>query len=93
MSQVDYCARAGVNANTLSQNENAKFRPSLETAIALCDAYQLTLDWIYLGDPSNLPVKLFDAIRALRALQQDQDDKKPVGKTVVKKRALAVNGA
>lgn len=30
----------------------------IEAAILLCDRFDLTLDWIYRGDPSGLPHRL-----------------------------------
>ncbi len=32
----------------------------------LCERYGLTLDYLYLGDPSGLPYKLHNDIRILR---------------------------
>lgn len=31
----------------------------------LCDEYSLTLDWIYRGDPSGLPYRMWDKTRAV----------------------------
>lgn len=54
LSQVELCARAGIATNTYNQWEKAKGRPELDKAVQLCDAFDLTLDWIYLGDASGL---------------------------------------
>ena len=63
-SQTELCRIAGIATNTYNQYENAKGRPELDKAILLCDAFNLTLDWIYFGDPAGLPhglaVKLLD---------------------------------
>lgn len=72
LSQGEFAKGAGLAANTYNQYENAKKRPSLEGAIALCEAYDLTLDWIYRGDPSGLPYRTADAIKAIRQARSPQ---------------------
>jgi len=63
LNQRQLCARAGIATNTYNQWVKAKGRPDLDEAFKLCDAFGLTLDWIYFGDPSGLPhalaIKLF----------------------------------
>ena len=54
MSQAEFAAGAEIARNTYNQWEMAKGRPSLDEAIKLCDTYNLTLDWIFLGDPGGL---------------------------------------
>lgn len=70
--QNEFAERAGLATNTYNQYEKAKKRPSIENAMALCDAYNLTLDWIYRGDSSGLRYETADAIKALR--QMDASD-------------------
>ena len=65
LQQNEFCLRAGLATNTYNQYEQGKRRPSIDHANALCDAYKLTLDWIYRGDPSGLPYAMADAIKAL----------------------------
>lgn len=55
LSQSEFADRAGIARNTYNQWEKAKGRPQLDGAIALCQTYGLTLDWIYFGDISGLP--------------------------------------
>lgn len=62
MNQSVFAATAGVKNRTYNQWEKAKGRPGLDDAIKLADAYGLTLDWIYFGDPSGLPVRLIGKI-------------------------------
>lgn len=62
-NQQEFGDRAGISQSNYSQYENGHKRPSIDNAIALCDTYNLTLDWIYRGDPSGLPYKLANAIR------------------------------
>jgi Predicted transcriptional regulators len=66
MQQNDFADGAKIADNTYNQYENGKKRPSLENAMKLCDHYGLTLDWIYLGDPSGLRYETANAIKALR---------------------------
>lgn len=67
LAQKDFADRAGLAANTYNQYESGKNVPAIDRAHSICDAYQLTLDWIYRGDPSGLRYQLADAIKALRS--------------------------
>jgi transcriptional regulator with XRE-family HTH domain len=58
LNQRQLCERAGLLPQTYNQWEKAKGRPDLDGALALCDAFNLSLDWIYRGDPSQLPFKI-----------------------------------
>ena len=62
-NQQEFGDQAGILQSNYSQYENGHKRPSVDAAIALCEAYNLTLDWIYRGDPSGLPYKLAAAIQ------------------------------
>lgn len=55
MNQTEFARRAGIALNTYNQYESGKSRPQLDIAIKICTTYGVTLDWIYLGDPSGLP--------------------------------------
>jgi transcriptional regulator with XRE-family HTH domain len=66
LSQKDFAARAGLTQPHYNQVETGVRLIGVRAAIKLCDAHGLTLDWIYRGDPSGLPVRLADAIRILR---------------------------
>lgn len=63
LRQGEFAARADIAANTYNQYEQGKNRISLDKAIALCDEFGMTLDWIYRGEPSGLKVALWNAIR------------------------------
>ncbi len=65
-SQKDFFARAGIAPNTGNQYIKGKERPSIENAIRLRETYNLTLDYIYCGDPSGLRYEMRDAIAAIR---------------------------
>jgi len=58
ISPAELCRLTGIAANTYSQWESAKGRPSLDQAKLLCSNLGYTLDWIYLGDASTLPLRI-----------------------------------
>jgi len=70
LQQNEFCEKAGVATTTYNQYERGHKRPSIETAIQLCETYQLTLDWIYRGDPSGLRYDTAEAIKAIRQARQ-----------------------
>ena len=45
--------------------------PSVEVAIALCDAHGLTLDYIFRGDTGDLKHSVAEGIKVLRAARSD----------------------
>jgi transcriptional regulator with XRE-family HTH domain len=59
-------SNAGINKNTYSQYESGTRVPALPFAIKLCDRFDLTLDWLYRGDPSGLKYTLANQIIRLR---------------------------
>lgn len=54
-----------IGANTYSQYESGISRPTVENALRLVDAYGLSLDWIYRGEPGELKSSLLDKIKEL----------------------------
>src|SRR5258706_3691859 len=58
LSQVDFCRAAGIAANTYNQYEKGVSRPELDKGLAICRAHGLTLDYIYRGDVSGLPIRI-----------------------------------
>jgi transcriptional regulator with XRE-family HTH domain len=58
LSQKAFCERAGIAANTYNQWEKGRGRPDLDYGQRICDAYKLTLDFLYNGDPAGLPHNL-----------------------------------
>jgi transcriptional regulator with XRE-family HTH domain len=63
LNQTELCARAGLAKNTYNQWECGHGRPGLDYAIQLCEAFDLTLDWIYLGHDGCLRGHLLDRLR------------------------------
>lgn len=55
LKPADICKVLKEGANAWSQYESGERRITLRVAIKFCDAYGLTLDWIFRADPSRLP--------------------------------------
>ncbi len=66
VSGADIHRTTGIKPARWSQYVNPEYkRPiTLDAAAKLCDAYGLTLDWIYRADPSGLPKHLHDKLAA-----------------------------
>ena len=58
MSALEFSRAAGISIAAYSNWENGRQRPGLTQAIRLTTVHGLTLDWIYLGDASGLPLRL-----------------------------------
>lgn len=67
LNQTEFAERADIARSAYTQYESGGKRPSIDNAIALCDAYALTLDWIFRGDLSGLEYRTANAIKALIA--------------------------
>lgn len=61
-----FASTAGIAKSTYSNYEGGGRTPALSFAIRLCERFELTLDWIYLGDPSGLKYTLAEQIIRLR---------------------------
>jgi transcriptional regulator with XRE-family HTH domain len=75
MAQRSFAEAASIANNTYNQYETGKNRPAIDNAIRLCHAFDLTLDWIYRGDPSGLRFQLGQAIAALLAVDGENQIK------------------
>lgn len=56
-SPAQFARRVGISAQSLSNYETGYRRPGLDQAILICVATGVTLDWIYFGDNSGLPMR------------------------------------
>ncbi len=65
LTQAEFAERAGIHRTTYVNYENGDRKPSVDAAIALCDTYNITLDWIFRGEMSGIEYKTGVAIRAL----------------------------
>jgi transcriptional regulator with XRE-family HTH domain len=63
--QREFGERAGLSQPQYNQFETGRRLLTLAAAMMLCDEYNLTLDWIYRGEPSNLPRDLWLKIRTV----------------------------
>lgn len=66
LNQAEFAEVAGMSQPQYSQFETGKRLLTLRAALNLCQKYNITLDWLYLGDPSGLPYRLADALKVLR---------------------------
>lgn len=64
-TQKEFFRRAGIEPNTGSNWVTGKDRPGINEAIRLRDTYNITLDYIYCGDPSGLRYEMRERIIAL----------------------------
>lgn len=55
LNAAELCKRLDIKPNRWSQYESGERQITLEVAMAMCDEFGLTLDWIYRGNPSQLP--------------------------------------
>jgi transcriptional regulator with XRE-family HTH domain len=53
-NQSDFARRAGLGVTTYNNYEHGH-RIGLDAALDLCVKFNLSLDWIYFGDPVGLP--------------------------------------
>lgn len=60
-SQEKYALRANLKRSQLNNWESGLYRISIDGALALGDAYGLTLDFIYRGNSDSLPMTLRQA--------------------------------
>lgn len=66
LNQLEFGNRAGLSQPHYHQFERGKRRLTIEAALNLCHVYNLTLDYLYRGDPSGLPYKLATDIVKIR---------------------------
>jgi len=66
--QTEIVAALGTTFSAALWNnwERGRERPKVDSAIELCKRFQLTLDWIYRGDKSGLPLRLVQAMDDLQ---------------------------
>jgi transcriptional regulator with XRE-family HTH domain len=62
LTQARLCRIADIPQSTWNNAETGDNRLGLDQAIKLCDAFGLTLDWIYRGIASGLPTAIQEAL-------------------------------
>ncbi|QCM05134.1 helix-turn-helix transcriptional regulator [Agrobacterium tumefaciens] len=65
--QVDFAALIGISQPALNNYLKGLRRPDIDVAIAIQSKTGATLDWIYLGDRSGLPLRLASVLPDLSA--------------------------
>ena len=65
LNQADFGNLIDVGQNTLSSWESGERMIQPKALIKLNKLHRVSLDWIYLGDPSGLPHRLAHAIMGL----------------------------
>jgi transcriptional regulator with XRE-family HTH domain len=65
LSQVRLCEITGISKSTWNNAETADARIGLDSALLLCQATDITLDWIYRGKRGGLPGYFIDALAEL----------------------------
>jgi DNA-binding XRE family transcriptional regulator len=67
LTQRRLCSITGIETNTWNNAETAKARLGIDSAIQLCDATGLTLDWVYRGIKTGLPLTIAEALQKIEA--------------------------
>ena len=70
LHQAAFCRLIGVSPQAWSNYESGRNRINHDQALKLCKATGVSLDWIYRGLTSGLPVNLAMALQALRDNQK-----------------------
>lgn len=63
VNQTTYAEDAGLTVKAYNNYEKGH-RIGLDGAIALCNTYDLSLDWIYFGERANLPGNVIDKLES-----------------------------
>lgn len=71
-TQEQFARPAGISGHAYSMIESGSRLPSIEVAIALCDAHRITLDWIFRGQPGDMSARLWEGVRALQAVDEHE---------------------
>ena len=53
MNQIEFSNRIGVSQGTLSELEQNKYNPSLETILAIIKVFNVNATWLLFGDAVN----------------------------------------
>jgi transcriptional regulator with XRE-family HTH domain len=64
LSQAELCRRADLSRTTYNQWERGRGRPDVHYVIRLCEAFDITLDWIFRGETRGLPAILAGMVLA-----------------------------
>jgi transcriptional regulator with XRE-family HTH domain len=65
LTQADACRAAKIEPNTWNQYEKGINRISLDKAALICEAFNVTLDWLYRGNAAGLPFSFAARLREM----------------------------
>lgn len=63
LGQTEFAAKANVLRTAYANWEKGLSMPDISAGISICTTYKVTLDWIYMGDPSGLKVDMWEKMR------------------------------
>jgi transcriptional regulator with XRE-family HTH domain len=66
LSQTRFAKELGISKSRLSNYETGHRMLDLAVALAICEKYKVTLDWLYMNDPDRLPAYLTSRLFGLR---------------------------
>ena len=72
ISQTEFMQRIGMKGHTFSGWLSGERKLKLSTMLRIRATYHVTLDYIYAGDHSGLPLRLANAIRTGKPLPKDK---------------------
>jgi len=70
-TQEEFVRNVGISSNAYTMIERGDRLPSIETAIALCEAHRISMDWVFREQPGDMSARLWDSIKALQALERE----------------------
>jgi transcriptional regulator with XRE-family HTH domain len=53
INQVDFSNRIGISQATLSELEQDKYKPSVDTILAIVELFEVDVEWILLGSKNS----------------------------------------
>lgn len=65
--QVDFAREIGLDRSSYHPFESGKRRITIEISVKIKERWNIPLDWIYCGDPAQLPAGLYEKIGQIRA--------------------------
>ena len=73
MDQIPFAKSVGIKQSRWSSYERGARMLTLAAARALRETYGVSLDWIYLGDPSGWPYRMHEKLAAVHKIQRKRN--------------------
>ena len=67
LSQAAFAEAVGVEKNIYNPFERGRRRITIDVAIKIRKRFNIPLDWIFCGDPSQLPAKIYRKVGNIAA--------------------------